>query len=192
MDPALIGALEGPSPVIAHLVTVELPSYTIRWAFEGGFVVWGANTYAFTDPTYGALGPMSEIEDGITGNATPLDLTVLCGSAGMTALIALGVQGSPVTVHLATVNFATGLLIGEPDLVFRGKLDQPSIAAGSSQGLSFQCITEEARMLEPNEEQRLTPSFHRSVWPGEAGYDLVVDLEQKIYWRDDDPTGAIS
>jgi hypothetical protein len=101
-------------------------------------------------------------------------------------------QGSLVTIHLGTVNPATGLLIGEPELLFRGELDQPRLASGQSQTLIFDCITEEARMLEPNEEQRLTDSFHQSVWPGELGYDKVTELEQTVFWRADDPRGAIS
>lgn len=192
MDGDLIDELEGPAPVLVHLITLTLPSATVRWTFEGGFVVWDANTYAFTDATYGTLGSISNIEDGSTGNATPFDFTVLCDSVAMTALIAPASQGSSVTVHLGSVDFATGLLVGEPELLFRGELDQPAISSGASQGLSFQCITEETRMLEPNEEQRLTSSFHKAVWPGEEGYDFVVDLLQKVFWREDDVNTGIS
>lgn len=192
MDADLIENLEGAAPVLVHLVTLTLPSATVRWTFEGGFVAWGANTYAFTDATYGSLGSLGEIEDGATGNATPLDLTILCDSAAMAALIAAGVQGSEVTVHLGAVDFSTGELVGEPDLLFRGELDQPAISAGASQGLTFQCITEEARMLEPSDEQRLTDSFHKSAWPGEEGFELVTDLLQKVYWREDDPDNGIT
>lgn len=191
MDEDLIEALEGPAPVIVHLVTVELPDTTLRWTYEGGFVVWGANTYQFSDAAYGVLGRLSEMEDGVTGNATPLDLSILCDTEAMADLIAPDVQGSLVTVHLGAVDRATGLLVGEPELLFRAELDQPNIAAGPSLGLDFQCITEEARCLEPNEEQRLTSAFHKSVWPGELGYDFVTDLEQKVYWRMDDPTNAV-
>ena len=194
MDSSLITALGGAAPTLVHLVTVTLSGATVRWLDAGGsgFVVWGANTYKAEDATYGALGAIGAIEDGADGQATVCDLTILCDGTAMALWIDPAEQGSLVTIHLGTMNPATGLLIGDPELLFRGELDQPRLAAGQAQTLIFDCITEEARMLEPNEEQRLTDSFHQSVWPGELGYDKVTELEQTVFWRADDPRGAIS
>lgn len=194
MDSSLIAALGGASPTLIHLVTITLSGATVRWLDAGGsgFVVWGANTYKAEDATYGALGAIGAIEDGADGQATVCDLTILCDGTAMALWIDPAEQGSLVTIHLGTVNPSTGLLIGEPELLFRGELDQPRLSSGQSQTLIYDCITEEARMLEPNEEQRLTDSFHQSVWPGELGYDKVTELEQTVFWRADDPRGAIS
>jgi hypothetical protein len=194
MDATLITALEGQAPTLVHLVTVTLSSATVRWMDTGGsgFVVWGANTYRAEDAVYGALGAIGAIEDGADGQATVCDLTILCDETAMALWIDPAEQGSLVTIHLGAINQATGLLIGTPELLFRGELDQPRLSAGRGQTLIFDCITEEARMLEPNEEQRLTDSFHQSVWPGELGYDMVSELEQTVFWRADDPRGAIS
>ena len=194
MDSALITALQGQAPTLVHLVTVTLSGATVRWMDTGGsgFVVWGANTYKAEDATYGALGAIGAIEDGADGQATVCDLTIICDGTAMALWIDPAEQGSLVTVHLGAVTPATGLLIGEPELLFRGELDQPRIAAGKSQTLIFDCITEEARMLEPNEEQRLTDSFQKSVWPGDLGNEHITDVEKKIYWRANDPNNAIS
>lgn len=194
MDASLVTALQGAAPTLVHLVTVTLSGATVRWLDAGGsgFVVWGANTYRAEDATYGALGAIGAIEDGADGQATVCELTILCDGTAMALWIDPTEQGSLVTVHLGAVNPATGLLIGEPELLFRGELDQPRIAAGKGQAIVFDCITEEARMLEPNEEQRLTDSFHQSVWPGDLGCEHIVDVEKKIYWRADDPNGAIT
>ena len=192
MDSLLVADLEGAAPVIAHLITLALPDRTVRWVFEGGFVMWDEDLYAFTDEVYGNPAMLGEIEDGATENASPLDLGIICDTEALTALIEPEVQGSLVTVHLAAVSFETGMLVGEPELIARAELDQPSLTAGPALGLRFSCITEEARMLEPNEDQRLTDSFHKSVWPGELGFEHVTDIERKIYWRADDPNNAIS
>ena len=194
MDSALITALQGQAPTLVHLVTVTLSGATVRWMDTGGsgFVVWGANTYKAEDATYGALGAIGAIEDGADGQATVCDLTIICDGTAMALWIDPAEQGSLVTVHLGAVTPATGLLIGEPELLFRGELDQPRIAAGKSQTLIFDCITEEARMLEPNEEQRMTDSFQKSVWPGDLGNEHITDVEKKIYWRANDPNNAIS
>lgn len=194
MDSSLVTALQGQAPTLVHLVTVTLADATVRWLDAGGsgFVVWGANTYKAEDATYGALGAIGAIEDGADGQATVCDLTILCDGTAMALWIDPEEQGAPVTIHLGAVAPSTGLLIGEPELLFRGELDQPRISSGQGQSLVFDCITEEARMLEPNEEQRLTSSFHESVWPGELGYAFVTDLLQKVFWRADDVNTGIS
>ncbi len=194
MDASLITALQGAAPTLVHLVTVTLSGATVRWMDTGGsgFVVWSGNTYSAEDATYGALGAIGAIEDGADGQATVCDLTILCDATAMALWIAPERQGSLVTVHLGAVNPSTGVLIGEPELLFRGELDQPRIAAGRGQTLIFDCITEEARMLEPNEEQRLTDSFQKAVWPGDLGNEHITDVEKKIYWRATDPNSAIS
>ena len=194
MDASLITALQGAAPTLVHLVTVTLSGATVRWMDTGGsgFVVWSGNTYSAENAIYGALGAIGAIEDGADGQATVCDLTILCDATAMALWIAPERQGSPVTVYLGTVNPSTGVLIGEPELLFRGELDQPRIAAGRGQTLIFDCITEEARMLEPNEEQRLTDSFQKAVWPGDLGNEHITDVEKKIYWRATDPNSAIS
>ncbi|RZJ01812.1 MAG: hypothetical protein EON90_02045 [Brevundimonas sp.] len=191
MDADLILSLEGAAPTPILLVTVTLNSATVRWT-DGGFAIWDGQTYESEDAIYGVLGAVGEIEDGADGQATVCDLTILCDQAALLLWIDPAEQGSLVTVHVGSMNRPTGLLIGEPELLFRGELDQPRLGVGPSQSLIYDCITEEARMLEANEEQRLTDSFHQSVWPGELGYDKVTDLEQKVYWRADDPNEAIT
>ena len=194
MDAALITALQGAAPTLVHLVTVTLSAATVRWMDTGGsgFVVWSGNTYSAENATYGALGAIGAIEDGADGQATVCDLTILCDGAALALWTNPARQGSLVTVHLGTVNPSTGVLIGEPELLFRGELDQPRLTAGRGQALIFDCITEEARMLEPNEEQRLTDSFQKAVWPGDLGNEHITDVEKKIYWRANDPNNAIS
>jgi hypothetical protein len=194
VDASLITALQGAAPTLVHLVTVTLSAATVRWMDTGGsgFVVWSGNTYSAENATYGALGAIGAIEDGADGQATVCDLTILCDATAMALWVAPERQGSLVTIHVGAVAPTTGLLIGEPELLFRGELDQPRIAAGQGQALIFDCITEEARMLEPNEEQRLTDSFQKAVWPGDLGNEHITGVERKIYWRADDPTGAIS
>lgn len=185
MDAALITAFEAAAPTEVLLVTITLPSATIRWT-NGGFIPWGANTYSAENATYGVLASVESIEDGVTGGATVCALTIHCDGAALALLIAPAVQGSLVTVHLGAVNRSTGVLIGEPELLFRGELDQPRLSVGEG-ALVYDCITEEARMLEANEEQRLTDSFQKSVWPADEGYEHVVETEAEVYWRQDDP-----
>lgn len=192
MDSVLITELGGRAPTLVILVTITLPDHTIRWT-NGGMVTWDGNAYAARDATYGLLDSVSPISDGVGSQATTCTVTMIPPS--MAAIEALGldpeVQGSVVTVHLGAVDQASGELVGEPELIFRGEFDQPSIATGSELKLNLECITEEARMLEPHDERRLTDSFHQSVWSGELFYENVTAVRRVIYWRADVPSGVI-
>lgn len=186
MDEDLIEALEGKAPLAVLLTTVSLPSYTIRWT-DGGFVPWGANTYQEVDDTYGVISEMEEIEDGVGDQATTWAMTIMPPPEALSALAEPEAQGSLITVHLGAVDRATGLLIGEPDPLLRVEFDVPRLGLGSSLTVDLECITEEARMLEPNEERIQSDAFHQSVWPGELGYEHQTAARLKIWWRADGP-----
>lgn len=192
MDAALIAALGGPSVTGVLLVTLDLPSHTIRWT-DGGFVVWDGNLYEEIDSSYGVLASVEDVEDGVDDSATTWSFEMVPPPQAQAALIAPAVQGSVLTSHLGAVDRLTGLLIGEPDLIQRVELDQPNGSfMGRGDPLSWACVTEEARMLEESDEQRLTDAFHQSVWPLELGYANVTGVTRKMYWRADDPSNAIT
>lgn len=191
MDADLITDLESAAPTTVLLVTITLPDATIRWT-DGGFVVWDEETYHVEDATFGALSAVDAIEDGQIDGATVCALTVL--PVDFEALAALSdpdAQGSIVTVHLGAVDRATGLLIGVPELLFRGEVDQPRLGVGIELTLHLDLITQEARLLEPNEQRRLTDSHHKLAWPGEKGFENVVAVKKPIFWRQDDPRNAV-
>lgn len=191
MDAGLIAALGSVSVTGILLVTVELPDHTIRWT-DGGFVAWGENIYEEVDDTFGVLSSLEEVNDGVEDSATTWAFDMMANPSVFPDLIAPDVQGSVVTVHFGAVERSTGLLIGEPDLLQRVELDQPTgTFMGESDPLTWGCCTEEARMLEESDEQRLTDAFHQSVWPGELGYANVTNVKRKMYWRADDPNDAI-
>lgn len=192
MDASLIAALGGPSVTGVLLVTLELPDHVIRWT-DGGFVVWDGDLYEEVDQTYGVLASVEDVEDGVDDSATTWSFEMVPPPAALAALIAPAVQGSVLTSHLGAVDRQTGLLIGEPDLIQRVELDQPNgTFMGQGDPLTWACVTEEARMLEESDEQRLTDAFHQSVWPDELGYVNVTGIKRKMYWRADDPSNAIT
>lgn len=192
MEAGLIAALGGPSVTGVVLVTLTLPGHTIRWT-DGGFVKWGAETYEEVDAVYGVLSSLEDVEDGVDDSATTWSFDMMPPPSALAALIQPGVQGSVLTSHFGAVDRQTGLLIGEPDLLQRVELDQPNgTFMGSGDPLTWACVTEEARMLEESDEQRLTDAFHQSVWPDELGYVNVTGIKRKMYWRADDPSNAIT
>ena len=190
MDLALFNALRTGEKAV-HLVTVELPAYTIRWVLEGGFVKWGSATYRKRDAIYGTLDEISEIADGVDDDTSPVELTISPPSLpNLADLAAIDAQGGKVQIHLAAISPATGLLIGEPYRLHVGFLDRPSYAVRAAV-LTYEILTAEALALEPNEEQRQSDAFHQDIWPGERGYEYQTDGDKIVFWREDDPNNAI-
>jgi len=190
MDADLIAELAAQAPITVLLVTYDLPDQTVRWT-DGGFVVWDDELYE-ARTSFGVISEVGEISDGVDGEATSCAITLMpADNDSFSAMIAPEVQGSVVTIHLGAVDFQTGLLVGEPDLLLRCEVDVPRLT-GSAGALVHDTITEETRMLEVNDERRLTHPFHTDVWPDEDGYKNVTGLKVKIYWRASDPNNAIS
>lgn len=191
MDADLIAELASAAPITVLLVSVEIDEgTTVRWT-DGGFVFWGDDLYE-AKTEFGVVSEISELSDGVDGEASSASLTVLpADDEAFGVLIDPATQGATVNISLGAVDFQTGALIGEPDLLLRCEVDVARLTR-TGEALILDCITEEARMLEVNDERRLTDSFHQSVWPGELGYANVTGLDTKIYWRANDPNNAIS
>ncbi|WP_433935118.1 hypothetical protein [Brevundimonas diminuta] len=189
MDPLLFEALKADAKIV-HLVTVDLPGHVIRWS-DGGFVRWDGETYRARDERYGVLESIGEITDGVGDDASPVEIGVIPPTlASLEDLIAVDAQGGVVSIHLGAVDEATGLLIGAPYRLHRGRLDRPIVGIGAMT-LTYEVLTAEALGLEANEDQRLSDAFHQSVWPGERGYEHQTSGTKKVWWRDDDPNNAI-
>ena len=190
MDPLLFNALRDGAP-ITHLVTAELPGYTIRWLLGGGFVPWAGQIYQARDAAYGVLNSISEIADGVGDDSSPVQLEIRPPDlASLAALAAADAQGGKVQIHLGAVDRETGLLIGDPYRLHVGFLDRPEYSVGT-RTLIYDILTAEALALEPNEEQRQSDAFHQDIWPGERGYEYQTDGPKKVFWREDDPDNAI-
>jgi hypothetical protein len=192
VDPLLYDALKDGSGAFTHLVTATLRTGgVVRWLLGGGFVIWDGETYEAKDETYGSLSSISELEDGVGDDGAPVEVVIQPPSlASLEDLSAADLQGSKVTIHLAAVDEATGLLIGEPYRLHVGYLDRPAYGVGRRR-LVYEILTAEALALEPNEEQRQSDAFHQDIWPGERGYEYQTDGTKIVFWREDDPNNAI-
>lgn len=190
MDADLIAELASAAPITVLLVSYDLGDGEIaRWT-DGGFVVWDSELYEARN-NFGVLSEVGEISDGVDGEASSCAITIIpADNDAFAALTAPEAQGAVVNIHLGAVNFQTGALVGEPDLLMRCELDVPRLTQNGG-AVTHDTITEEARMLEVNDERRLNDSYQQSIWPGDLGYANVSGLKVKIYWRATDPNNAI-
>lgn len=182
MDSALKAALAQPARTTT-LVHLELPSGDV-FLSSGGQVEHDAETYHGRDAVFGVVDEIGAITDGIDGQASTGSLTLTPASGD--AVLALAdpeAQASPVTIWQGAVDDGDGSLIGVEPL-FRGELNYASTVTGAETGqVRLELITEEARQLEPNDERRLSHSFHAATWPGELGLEHVTGITLPDFWR---------
>lgn len=198
MDAAAIAGRSGKAVWLVQILRLTAPTFTIRQT-TGGFVVWNhggdqpAELFVQRDLTYGTLGDLPVFEDGIDSQTTRADFTFLTPNhAALAALADRTLQGSLIEVFDVSIDAESGLMVGEPDPLFRGFYDFGRFVIGETEELIVECFTEESLLNEPNEDRRLSDPHHRDIWPGELGMSHVTGVGRKIYWRLDQPAGSMS
>ena len=168
---------------IIGLCKIELPDSTIRLT-DGGFILWDEEVFASKDPVFGTIASTDELSEGIDAEVPALDMAMIpAGTAAAADLSQPGFQRSRVRFWLGEYVRETGLLDGEPDLLFDGQIAQTSLSAGrSSRELAMTIVSTAERLFERNIGNSLSPSFHKSVWPGETGHDNATGLGAPVAW----------
>lgn len=170
----------------AILVRLDLPGQTY-FLTDGGFVIWGGDTYYGRHPTLGIFSSVSGLTSGIANQTTRVDIRVLPKSiAALSILNGATIQGCRVRVWRGAIDFQTGLIIGEPTLRFDGTIDLPRLQIGMEWGCTLECGTQAARQLEPNADWRQNHAFHVLRWSDEMGLikvSGVVKAVRSTEWR---------
>ncbi len=194
LHPSTEAALNAPTALIAGLIEMTLPGYTVRLCDGSGTVSMGGNIYSGSDDRFGTLAAVSPITSG-EGNAAPaLDFTFLpADGAAASDLSSPTFQGSRVRLWLAVIDMATGLVIGNAERVFFGLIDTTELKIGrGTRELNIQCVSGFERMFANNEGQRLSDAFHQSIWPGELGLSNVTGVTKNVPWGVESPPRAIT
>ena len=194
MDATLKAEFEKPGLTTFTAVSIALSGGTVYLVSGGADITISAQLYSAYNSTYGALGDVDVINDGIDGQTTRATITLHPpSSAAIAAISAPTEQSARVFVYQGAVNTATGASIGTVETLFRGELDYPSLSVSEAgYALTLECGTEEARLLERNEERKLVNSFHQACFSGELGLEKVTALVRKVYWRATAPTTVVA
>lgn len=173
---------------LTGLLEIELPTETIRLC-DGGFIVWDSNTYRSRHATFGGMASLEGIAEGAGEEVPALELTLLPGPAAAPAdLSQPGFQRGLVRLWLAEYVPETGLVSGDPDLLFYGQLDQTTLTRGRDKlELTMTIVATAERLFERNAGNSLSPVFHKSVWSGETGHDNATGVGQPIAWGVESP-----
>ncbi len=178
---------------LVGLCKIELPTATIRLT-DGGFIQWGGELYVSKDNLFGTIASIDELSEGVEDEVPALEMSMIPSSTAAAAdLSQPGFQRSRVRFWLAEFDRGTGLLDGTPDILFDGQIDQTSLRAGrDARELAMSIVSTAERLFEQNIGNSLSPSFHKSIWPGETGHDNATGLGKPVAWGVEAPPSTSS
>lgn len=173
---------------LAALARLDLPTGTVRLC-DGGLVRWSGDTFIARDGTFGTLGAIEALGEGIGDEVPALRMTLLpAGSAAPSALSQPGFQAARVRLWIAEIDPATSAVSGMPDLQFDGQLDQTVLRLGRERReLDITVVSMAERLFNRASGNGLSPTFHKSVWPGETGHDQASGLTVPVAWGAEAP-----
>lgn len=170
--------------MIVGLAEINLPDDVNIRLCDGGFVYFGADKFASSDADFGSIESIDPIEERSGDEAPAGSLTFLPDSTAAAATLSSpSFQGSRIRFWLGRVTEATGLLDGDPELVFDGLLDTTALRIGrGTRALDMEFIGTAERLFQINEGNVLSPRFHKSVWTGELGFDNATGVGITVAW----------
>jgi len=173
---------------ITGLVEIVLPAATIRLC-DGGVIRWVSDVYSGRDATFGVIASIGNLAEGIAGELPKLDLTFHPATDATPAQLSNETwQGSGVRFWIADYDPETGAVTGTPDLQFDGQLDQTVLTIGEDNtDLAMTVVPRAERLLNRNSGNTLSPTFHKSIWPGETGHDDATGLTVPDAWGAEAP-----
>ena len=168
---------------LAGLIEMQLPTGTIRVS-DCAAVKWGSTLYDGVDAAFGSIATLAETEEGIADELPAWQMTFHPPADADAVTIANpAFQGARVICNLAEINPATGLVTGTPDLVFDGIIDVPTLRMGkNSRAVDFSVVGRTDKLFLLREGNTLSSAFHKSVWPGENGFENATGIELAVAW----------
>lgn len=183
-SPALDAALATDGVTFFLCGKAELPAYTLRLLGGDGEVEWSEGTFVGRDDTFGVIGSIEAISDGVGDQAPQLTITFLPPSeASSAALSSPDMQGSPLKIWLGALDLATKTVIAEPYLLLDLVLDQPVLSIDkSAKEIAYECVSGFERLFMQDEGLRLSDASHQDYWPGETGLIDMTGIVKTIIW----------
>jgi len=176
------------------------PFLAVKIALSGGAVCLTTSPattidgelYTDVDPVYGSLVTVRGLRDGIDSAVPQPDIEIAPASeTGYVNLQTFAEQGARIKIFWGSWNYVAGVPYGVPSERFTGLLDRPEQGLSPrTKGLVLTCITSAARAFEASDHRRASDSFHKSIWPGERGFENLPMLDRDYYHRQSEPKAS--
>lgn len=191
----LAAELEQPAVKMSYCLELKLPGYDLRLT-DGPFYTFevdpgSAQTFTSSDATFGTLGGVGQITDGVSEGFPTTDVVILAATnAAVAALAAPIAQGSRARIWQVVLDKLTDQVVGFRRR-FKGWTDVGSYSVDEgTKTLSIKLNSVLAAVRQADEGARLNDGFHQQAWPGEKGLEFSSMIEQVDYWGSDTPSAA--
>lgn len=197
LDGAMKTAMEGPYFVSALLFDILLPERNLRLLDGVGEIYYGGNIYRGDDAVYGSIQAVDPLQEQVGTEAPTMRLKFLPKDSNALAYLTNPArQGTPINILWAVVDRNTGLILGEPYLLFAGWLDAAEGDIDTNETTITMDVASDWDLLFINGEgKRLVNAQHLETWsetPGtERGFEFVVAIQRNEPWGYDGPRPAI-
>lgn len=187
MDAALENAYRGHHHRF-EAVAITLPDGVIRLT-SGGDVVIGGHLYEGFHPQFGTVAALSSVRDGVQGEASTMDVTLMPPDAEALAAF-LNIRRRQISVYKGAVNPETGAPFGVETL-FEGRVQEaPLIIRDNGWELNLLVAGAGVAQRRSMRGRTLSHAHHISVWgaANEQGLVNVTGVTAPVYWRTKGPT----
>lgn len=175
-------------------VEILLPSGPIRLLAGGSQVTFPVEdlatgvaenqTFLSEDPTFGTLGGLESVGEGLGTSAPKMRLGLAPPTHAAAALLNQPInQGASVRLWYGVLNYMTGEVIPSPELLFWGFLNQPRFAGGrQNRAVEYDVASALDSLFANSEGQRLNHQTLTKAFPGARGLEYVSDIERNLPW----------
>jgi len=192
MTPQMTSALGQRRVLLAGLLRIDFPGWTLRLCDGSAALAWGSEAYTGKDARFGTIGAIEGISEEAGDTMPGLDLVLMPPSVSAAVDLAHpSMQGAPVRVWLAAVDAEAGTIIPDPELLFAGEIDTVTLEADrGTRSVAVNVASVFERLMEPDEGARLADSFHQWVQPGELGFQNMTGTTIDRLWGPGDKPPA--
>jgi hypothetical protein len=172
----------------ASSASTIIPVLFVKLAFDSGDVfahstlgsiTWGGDTYLGV----GLLGNISGVEEDSTLSRSSVTLSLTAIPLEMTSvLLNEQYQGRRATISLGYLNETTRVLVADPFVIFKGRMDTPNISQGQTYTIE---LNVESRFAAWDRAltRRYNNSDQQSRYSGDKGLEFVEQsTEKQIVW----------
>ena len=176
---------------LVGLCKIELNGGSTVLLCDGGFIEFDSETYRSSDALLGTIASIQAMGEGTGPEVPAMEMVLLPPEASTPGDLAQpGWQTSRARFWIGEYEPEPGLLVGTPDLMFDGQLDQASLSVGATRELALTVVSLAERLFERNTGNSLTSAWHKGIWTGELGHDNATGLGVQVAWGAANPTNS--
>lgn len=160
-------------------VKLEFDAADVNLHTRLGPITWGGDTYTGA----GDIGGISAIDEDTELSRSNLQLTLRGLPTDLIAIIANEYyQGRTATIYLGYLNLTTNVLVDDPLVIYRGRMDTASTEQGETLTVT---VTVESRFAawDRPRARRYNDADQQSRYPGDTGMQFIeATVGTQLVW----------